>query len=75
MAAGVNTRCGARSRLGGARGAGCGRGSVPAGAQRAGPLPPRTSAGSEQRGRCRAGPGGTPSTASVSVNGAVAVCP
>ena len=54
MAAGVNTRCGARSRLGGARGAGCGRGSVAAGALGPGPLSARsTDPGDDRRTRGR----------------------
>ena len=42
MDAGVNTRCGARKRLGGARGAGCGGGSVAASTLGPGPLSART---------------------------------
>ena len=58
MDAGVNTRCGPRSRLGGARGAGCGRGSVAAGALGPGPLPARpTDPGDDRRTRGRDGSG------------------
>ena len=56
MDAGVNTRCGARSRLGGARGAGCGGGSVAASSLGPGPLPARTTDTCDDR-RTRRGSG------------------
>ena len=58
MDAGVNTRRGARPRLGGARGAGCGRGSVAAGALGPGPLSARSTDPGDDR-RTRGGSGRT----------------